>query len=127
MLMYRRTLLIGFVVLIAGCGKHGLAPVHGLVTLDGQPLANADIKFQPDDGPRSAVGRTDSTGHYRLMYMRGEEGAPPGKHTVQISVSPNVVPNAPKIAARFDSKSELRREVKSGGNEFDFDVTTEKK
>src|SRR5436190_1919854 len=127
--MCRRTIFFGFVVLIAGCRRGGpqIAPVHGLVRLDGQPLVNADIKFQPDDGPRAAVGRTDSTGHYQLMYMRGVPGATVGQHVVHISVSPNVVPNPPKIAARFDSKSELHREVKPGDNEFDFDVTTEAK
>jgi hypothetical protein len=125
--MHRQTILFAFLALITGCGKGGLAPVHGRVSLDGQPLVNADIKFQPDDGPRSAVGRTDSTGRYQLMYMRGEPGAPVGRHTVQISVSPNVVPNPPKIAARFDAKSELKRDVKSGDNEIDFDVTTEGK
>jgi hypothetical protein len=46
---------------------------------------------------------------------------------VRIWVSPDIVPNPPVIAARFDTKSELRREVKPGDNPFDFDVTTEKK
>jgi hypothetical protein len=42
-------------------------------------------------------------------------------------VSSELVKNPPKIAARFNSQSELQREVKSGDNEFDFDVTTEGK
>jgi hypothetical protein len=37
------------------------------------------------------------------------------------------VRNPPNIAARFNSRSELKREVESGDNTFDFDVTTESK
>jgi hypothetical protein len=37
------------------------------------------------------------------------------------------VRNPPKIAAKFNTQSELHREVKAGQNEFDFDVTTEGK
>jgi hypothetical protein len=61
------------------------------------------------------------------MYKRGEPGAPVGQHIVRIWVSREIVPNPPIIAAKFDAKSELHREVKSGDNEFDFDVTTEGK
>jgi hypothetical protein len=120
---------VALLILIAGCGKSGprIAPVHGRVTLDGQPLANADIKFQPDGPERPSVGRTDGEGHYDLMFKRGQPGAVVGMHRVQIWVSPDIVPHPPIIAARFDTKSELRRDVKPEENEFDFDVTTEGK
>ena len=121
--------LILLLIVLAGCGKGGqqIAPVHGRVTLDGQPLPNADVQFQPDGSQRPSSGRTDADGRYELMYKRGQPGAIVGPHTVRIWVSPEVVRNPPIIAARFDTKSELRREVKSDDNEFDFDVTTEGK
>ena len=121
--------LILLLIVQAGCGKGGqqIAPVHGRVTLDGQPLPNADVQFQPDGSQRPSSGRTDAEGRYELMYKRGQSGAIVGPHTVRIWVSPEVVRNPPIIAARFDTKSELRREVKSDDNEFDFDVTTEGK
>jgi hypothetical protein len=59
------------------------------------------------------------------MFKRGQPGAVVGPHTVRIWVSPDIVPHPPIIAARFDTNSELRRDVKSGDNEFNFDVTTE--
>jgi hypothetical protein len=113
---------------LAGCGKGGpeIAPVHGRVTLFGQPLANADVQFQPDGAQRSSSGRTNAEGQYELAYKRGQPGALVGPHTVRIWVSPEVVRNPPIIAAQFDTKSELRRDVKSDDNEFNFDVTTEK-
>jgi hypothetical protein len=120
-------LLLG--LFFVGCGKSGpeLAPVSGRVMLAGKPLENADIVFQPDNGKSPAFGRTDADGHYELAYKRGVMGGPVGQNTVQIRVSREVVRKAPIIAAKFNSKSELRREVRPGQNEFDFDVTTEGK
>jgi len=127
-LSYRRTIVVAFLLLIAGCEKSGaqIAPVHGRVTLDGQPLAGADIQFQPVDSQRSSTGRTGAEGQYQLMYKRGQPGAIVGQHRVRIWVSHEVVPNPPVIAKQFDAESTLTREVKPGDNEYDFDVTTEK-
>jgi hypothetical protein len=111
---------------IAGCGKSGpeLAPVSGRLTVDGQPMENVDVTFQPDEMRPASYGRTDADGRYELGYKRGVQGALLGQHTVRIR---SLVANAPHIAAQFNSQSELRREVKAGENEFDFDVTTEDK
>jgi hypothetical protein len=124
-----RIVLLPLLVISAGCGQEGpeIAPVHGRVTLDGQPLALADVSFQPEGAKRPSSGRTDSEGRYELMYKRGQPGAIVGEHTVRISVSRELVTNPPIIAKEFDTESKLRREVKSGDNEFNFDVTTEKK
>jgi hypothetical protein len=120
-------IVFALLICIAGCTKGGpqIAPVEGRVTLEGRPLANADIQFKPDGTERPSTGRTDSEGHYTLMFKRGQPGAVVGPHTVRIWVSPDIVPHPPIIAARFDTKSELHRDVKSGDNEFNFDVTTE--
>jgi hypothetical protein len=116
-------------LLTGGCSRSGpeIAPVSGRVTLAGKPLEKADVVFQPESGKPPASGRTDADGHYELAYKRGVMGGPVGQNLVQIAVSREVVHNPPKIAAKFNSKSELHREVKPGPNEFDFDVTTEAK
>jgi hypothetical protein len=118
-----------FCALLVGCSKGGrqIAPVHGRVTLDGQPLLNADVEFQPDDSSRSSRGRTDADGRYELAYKVHQLGAIVGPHTVTITVSHELMRNPPNIAARFNTKSELKRDVESGDNTFDFDVTTEGK
>jgi len=120
-------LLLG--LLISGCRKSGaeLAPVSGRVTLAGKPLEKADVVFQPDNGKPPASGRTDAEGRYELAYKRGVMGGPVGQNTVRIGVSRELVRNPPKIAAKFNSQSELHREIKAGQNEFDFDVTIEGK
>jgi hypothetical protein len=128
-MLFRTVVLFWLLIAVAGCGKSGpqIAPVHGQVKLDGQLLANGDVEFQPNDGTRGSTGRTDPEGRYSLMFRRGQAGAVVGPHTVHISVSNEVVKNPPPIAARFNTQSELQREVKPGDNEFDFDVTTENK
>jgi hypothetical protein len=114
--------------LFSGCGGGGpqVAPVTGTVTLDGQPLPNAEVMFTPVDGGRPSTARTVDGGQYELLFKRGQSGAIAGPHTVRIWVSHEVVRNPPKIPARYDSASELRREVKPGeDNVFDFDIQSE--
>src|SRR5262245_21904398 len=106
--MFRPTVvLILPLIVFSGCGKSGpqIAPVHGRVMLDGKPLQNADVQFQPSESQRPSRGRTDVDGRYALVYKRGQPGALVGPHTVRIWVSPEVVKNPPIIAARFDTKS----------------------
>jgi hypothetical protein len=112
-------------VLCAGCGRSGpeVAPVSGRITLDGRPLENADIVFQPEDSKSPSYGRTGKDGHYALGYKRGVEGARVGWHNVAISVSKELVRNPPSFA-----HTELRREVEAGKNNvFDFELTSDGK
>ena len=113
----------------AGCGSSGpqVAPVHGRVTLDGQPLANADIAFQPEGAQRASIGRTNQDGRYELAYKLGQSGAIVGKHTVSVEVSEELVRNPPPIPERYASKSELHPEVKPGDNEINFELKSEPK
>ena len=113
----------------AGCGKSGpeVAPVKGRVTLDSRPLEMVDIVFQPEDGKPPATSRTDTDGHYELLYKRGVVGAPVGQHTVRIDFTSGIVKNPLNVPDRYNKQSELHREVKSGNNEFDFELTSESK
>jgi hypothetical protein len=125
----RQVVLLGILFVVAGCDKSGpnIAPVSGRVTLNGQPLVNADITFQPEGAGSPSSARTREDGSYELGYKRGVAGAPVGKHIVRIVVSSEVVRNPPKISAKFNTNSDLRAEVKSGKNNFDFDVSAEPK
>jgi hypothetical protein len=53
---------------IIGCGGVKYVPVSGVVTLDGKPLANAMVLFQPigDQGGVGSTAKTDSEGRYKL-------------------------------------------------------------
>jgi len=114
------------VISTAGCSKSGpeLAPVTGRITLDGKPLAKTDVVFQPNGSESPSSGRTDADGRYQLAYKRGVMGGHVGSNIVRITISPDVVANPPNIPARYNSDSELSKEIKSGQNEFNFDLTT---
>jgi hypothetical protein len=130
MIPVRLSGLLILTILLAGCRKSGpeLAPVSGRVTLDGRPVASADVVFQPDGAMSPSYGRTDGDGQYQLGYKRGVEGAMVGQHTVRISVSRELVRNPPPIPPRYNTESELRREVEpSKKNVFDFELSTQAK
>jgi hypothetical protein len=77
-------------LLTTGCRDSlDLAPVSGEVTLDGQPLPNAEVTFVPlvpgfEHYPES-VGVTNNDGKYQLeVFGSGKIGAMVGKHRVEI-------------------------------------------
>ncbi len=132
-------------VLISGCGSSlpDVGYVTGVVTLDGKPLANAEVTFAPEKG-RGSSGITDETGKYELFYVAGEPGALIGAHKVMITsggvpvegeenisadasdepdIAPRRKPTGPKkggIPAKYNSKTTLTADVQSGSNTFDF-------
>ncbi len=107
---------------IAGCGdapadKPELGNVHGLVLLDGNPLAGVRVYFQPESG-RPSIGITDEAGSYEAKYLVNEEGVKTGPCTVSVEWGEDEV-GAP-IPARYNTKTELKLDVKPGDNTFDI-------
>jgi hypothetical protein len=125
-------LSVAITVLMVGCGERGspVEPVSGRVTLDGQPLPGARIMFQPDaTGGSPSYGTADSEGRYQLGYKRGVQGAQVGMHTVIIQGGADAEAATPrKLPARYNTETELRKEVKSGeDNTIDFELKSEPK
>ena len=89
--------------LVAGCGS-GLAPVQGIVTLDGKPLPNASVLFiSQEPGGQDASGFTDAHGVFQLSTYRPGDGAlpgaQPGRYKVTVHYSePGQVPANLKTA-----------------------------
>jgi hypothetical protein len=84
--------------LLGGCSKAGykVVPVSGKVTLDGKPVPNLTVTFQPvaadsSAGPRpAAVGSTNDQGEYELTVpdpSGPKKGALVGKHRVAFTRS----------------------------------------
>ena len=87
-------LLVGSILMFAGCGPkgHGLKVeyVEGVVTLDGQPLEGASVTFVPKtEGGKeeTASGHTNKSGVYKLSSVNGdaEKGAVAGDYVVNVS------------------------------------------
>jgi hypothetical protein len=134
-----RTLALLFVLTAAGCGDSGLnlAPVAGIVTLDGQPVAEAGIMFQPVDstmGP-PAYGATDADGRFELITAN-QPGAAIGEHRIAISKTESIaIPQRRglplyKTKEHIPSKygnhesSGLTVTVEDDDNAFKFDLTS---
>lgn len=118
-------------LLPVGCGSNSdLARVKGRVTLEGQPLEDGTVRFQPiEEGGSSSSGTTDAKGRYELMYSFDTPGATPGEHVVSIRTGGtdfdeqgNEIQREERIPARYNSETTLRRTVKPGRNTFDFEL-----
>ncbi|QDV66798.1 hypothetical protein Poly24_04860 [Rosistilla carotiformis] len=130
--------LVAILLLIAsvGCGRSsGLVmpetgEVEGIVTMDGQPLPNVSVIFQPQDDPqaRASMGVTDAQGHYTLSYHTDKQGALIGSHKVSVT-TPTDAPDPSgqaedPIPAKYNSKSELVVEVQAGSNDIPLELTS---
>lgn len=82
-------LLLGIIALF-GCGRRGpeIVDVTGTVTRGGEPVANLEIHFVPDEG-RPSWGLTDAQGHFTLNYSRDRDGAVVGRHRVFVKYMPH--------------------------------------
>jgi len=119
--------------ILAGRGNYPpLGQVSGKVTLAGQPLPNAMVRFAPKDpiygegqnGKRLAAsvsfGVTDDNGNFTLMYVKDVNGAYVGVHKVTIEAKDPS--GRERLRPEFNGKSTLEREVKAGSQVMDFEV-----
>lgn len=129
------TLTIILSMAAVGCGgggrPSGRVPVSGEVTLDGQPLDQGAIQFEPTDKTSKLnAGGVIANGKYRIG---SEQGLPPGKYKVVITsvikdtrtaeeaMNNPGEPPAERIAAKFNTESAEVVEVVGGkSNEFNF-------
>lgn len=131
MLISRNSLfaLLPLTALLIGCGgaEIPLSHVEGVVLLDGQPLPNAIVEFQPDDQSgklRPSIGETGPDGKYKLRHSKHKHGAVRGKHKVMITTfSPSGDGRfKERVPAIYNSGSTLTREVQASANWHDFDL-----
>ena len=120
-------------LLLAGCGgdddRPQLGTVTGTVAMDGKPLPNVWVMFNPTSG-RTSMGRTNENGEYELMYLEGTKGANLGSHKVvvltynedelyELQAAANEPIKEP-IPAKYNSQTTLTKEVKEGENVIHF-------
>jgi len=121
------------VALAAGCGpsRPALLPAEGLVTLDGKPLADAAVVFQPKAGGRPASARTDASGRFKVGTYTPRDGALPGEHTVTVVAAESTgTPDAPNVRLitpkRYSTnQSGLSATVAAGSKMFTFDLSSQ--
>lgn len=125
--------LLLLTLMALGCGQSpygDMAEVTGVVTLDGSPYPNAQVRFVPQEG-RPSIGMTDASGKYELVYTSEARGAAPGEYSIDITTvydsssdrdggvaPPEVLP------AKYNSKTELKETVEPGENEINFELSS---
>lgn len=106
-----------------GCGKSkkgptfDLTPVAGTVTLDGKPLADADVGFYlqgtAPEGYYGSGAKTDAEGKY-VLKAGDALGAVPGQY--KVTVSRLVGADGAAIAAEEDEEGMDAEQLKMGGD-----------
>jgi hypothetical protein len=118
-----------------------LVPGHGVIMLNGQPLAKLVVTFLPRTGA-PAIGETDKEGKYQLATAN-RPGILPGEYTVAISYlvsakgepqglgprsaiaqPPGMLTAEERLPAEYADlgRSTLKRTVGAQGGSFDFDI-----
>lgn len=130
------------VVLAAGCGKKSnlpaTAPVHGKVTLNGEPVKSGSLVFVPTGGGKSAQGNIESDGTFTMGTYKETDGAIVGTHKVMITALETGGGSGLAEDSRNDptvgqkslipehygdlEKSGLTADVKEGDNEINFEL-----
>ena len=107
--------VLGCSFALLGCGPSYVA-VSGIVTLDGQPIEGAAVVFTSDDGTKTAVGMSDSTGNFTLS-SDGKPGVVPGSYKVTVSKSAMVAGMSPAAAAEAGNadKDMIKSMIKGKG------------
>jgi hypothetical protein len=132
--------LLCSVCLSVGCGdSRPVGTVSGRVTLDGKPLADARVNFQPISDAREpgigSFGKTDANGEYTLTLIDEKaQGAIVGKHRVMIKAvaggdptDDRKRPGGDRVPAEYNINTKLTFEVKPGPNTANWDLETKKK
>ena len=132
------SLVLGLVILAAGCNQGGVgATASGVLTIDGKPApAGIMLEFQPQvAGSSPSMGITDASGRYVLKFNVNTVGVMPGDSVVSLSIPPTGGPDGvPKVSESLASlrlpkecvgpNSKLIRTVKRGSNTIDIAIDT---
>jgi hypothetical protein len=125
---------IGALAALAGCGKPGpkIAPVTGVVALDGSPLSSGVVSFVSASGYVSSA-RLAPDGRFRLVSQYGD-GIPLGAYRVTVLPEPgdprempvrraNVSPtSAIPLKYQYPDRSGISATVVETRNEMSIDL-----
>ena len=105
--------------LASGCSRGRQYPpthsVSGVVTVEGQPVADAIVSFLPDNGQNPANGSTDASGRYELTSFTRGDGAMEGSFRVTIVKYEKEFEGKPVVSAEKPAAAEVESE--ETGNE----------
>ena len=125
-----------WVMIAGGCGEKSadygdlkLTTLTGRITLDGQPLADARLKFMKADNESVfEYAITDSNGKYSARFNSEKEGISPGPKKVSISTGRPIFEDdevqEERIPSQYNVATTLELTIADGGNTKDFDLVS---
>lgn len=131
----RRVVILGtLLTMLVGCGPAaGLAPVSGVVTIDGKPYPGGKVVFSPTakEGEtvagQSSFGRPGADGRFTLSTFAPGDGALIGTHTVSLFRESDESKLPPELAKLEFNRVTLPTgpiTVKAGENEITLALTS---
>jgi hypothetical protein len=106
-------LALALTVCALGCGsKGGTVRVEGVVKLDGQPLADATVTYNPVGAGQPASASTNEDGTFRLTTA-GTDGAYPGEYKVTVTKSTAAASGKPNVD-KEDMGDFMNKKMKGG-------------
>ncbi|VTS08946.1 carboxypeptidase-like regulatory domain-containing protein [Tuwongella immobilis] len=78
-------MLVGGMVGCGGGSENGEIPVQGKVTMDGEPLNQATIRFLPNTTSNGGMGVSKVDGTFSIAGPQGQNGVPVGTYKVTVS------------------------------------------
>lgn len=122
-------ILLSALLLLSGCSDEQLAEVSGTVTVGGVPVEEGSMTFTPADGQGRTAGCPIKGGKYSAQVPLGKMQV---SITVPIVVGKKKLYNTPEspegnlyaesLPDKYNSKTELELEVKSGRNTKDWNL-----
>lgn len=108
--------LLALVPLLAGCrpNRPATLPVRGVVTLDGQPVAGAQVMLVPQNGGRPGHGVTDASGQFTIGTFETSDGALMGRHIITV-----ICTRISGVSADADG---LEGQIAPGGVEVEYRI-----
>ena len=133
---WRRANLLVALAALLGCGA-SQPTLSGIVTLDGAPLAGANLSFIPVGSGAGAAATTGTDGSYEVRTGSGE-GLAAGDYIVTVSANgPPVtrpgsdlpLPGKLLTPKKYSTSqtSDLRASVQTGANELNFELKSDAK
>lgn len=134
----KQIVLIGL-LFVAGCtdSDPNLAPATGMIRYRGQPIADAKVTFQPENGV-PAIGQTDTDGKFELK-TRGQKGVaigptkvavvavtavgtPPRESEIEIEMVAQTNSRIPEKYGSLATSGLSATVQRDGENQFTFDL-----
>lgn len=105
--------------------RYEMLPVDGTVTMEGQPLVNAEVMLDSIDGPRG-FGVTDDSGKFTVTTRQFGQGLPAGTYRVFIggSAKTRLGPSGGpvEVAVRYREKGVGSVTIGSGSGPLSFEL-----